>query len=88
LDDGLTYLAKSLSLETDETVRSYFDKYYQAYHGTLEGADEFLKNSKLSAFAVDPYKAPDFSLASTKGDSMELSDFKNKVTLIVFWAPT
>ena len=36
--------------------------------------------------APDMNKAPDFSLPNLQGDTVEFSDFENKVVLVDFWA--
>jgi len=42
--------------------------------------------SELEFQKADKKKAPDFSLASVDGKTVKLSDFKNKIVIVDFWA--
>lgn len=89
IDEALEMLALSLSLQESAEARSYFNEFYQAKFGQLDGMEEYLKKTILGKAMIDPpFAAPDFKLTSMDGRQIGLSDFKNKVILIAFWKPT
>jgi tetratricopeptide (TPR) repeat protein len=89
IDEALQTLAFALSLEDIPDARKYFNEFYQAKFGQLDGAEEYLKKIILGKAIVEPpFRVPDFKLTSMDGREIGLSDFKNKVILVAFWKPT
>lgn len=49
-------------------------------------AFNYLNSQSSNNAVVENKKAPDFELISTNGKKIKLSDFKNKIVIIDFWA--
>ncbi|MDZ7318546.1 MAG: hypothetical protein ONB11_05290 [candidate division KSB1 bacterium] len=89
IDEALQTLSLALSLQEIPEAHHYFNEFYQAKFGHLEGVEEYLKKTILGKAVVDPpFTAPEFKLTSMDGREVGLSDYKNKVILVAFWKPT
>ena len=88
IDEALKNLTESLSIEDRKDANQYFDQFYKEKFGSMDGAEEFKQKTISKAGTMYFRPELDFSLTSLTDDTVESSDFCDKVVLIVIWSPT